>query len=114
MNHLMRDLAPISAAGWLEIEKEAKRTLKATLAARRIVDFKGPQGWEASAVAVGRSQAIDLPAKSGVAARLRQVLPLVELRVPFLMRRYELDDIERGARDPDLATVIAAARAIAM
>ncbi|HVB17260.1 MAG TPA: family 1 encapsulin nanocompartment shell protein [Stellaceae bacterium] len=114
MNHLMRDLAPISAAGWLEIEKEAKRTLKATLAARRIVDFKGPQGWEASAVAVGRSQAIDLPAKSGVTARLRQVLPLVELRVPFLMRRDELDDIERGARDPDLATVIAAARAIAM
>ena len=114
MNHLMRDLAPISAAGWLEIDKEAKRTLKATLAARRIVDFKGPQGWEASAVAVGRSQAIDLPAKSGVTARLRQVLPLVELRVPFLMRRDELDDIERGARDPDLATVIAAARAIAM
>ena len=42
MNHLLRELAPISTTGWLEIEKEAKRTLKATLAARRIVDFAGP------------------------------------------------------------------------
>jgi uncharacterized linocin/CFP29 family protein len=114
MNHLMRELAPITTAGWLEIEREAKRTLKATLAARRIVDFKGPQGWDASAIGLGRSQAIDMPAKSNVTARLRRVLPLVELRVPFELRREHLDDIERGAKDPDLDTVITAARAIAM
>src|SRR5438105_502987 len=53
MNHLLRELAPITTAGWLEIEKEAKRTLKTTLAARRLVDFKGPQGWELSAIALG-------------------------------------------------------------
>ena len=32
MNHLLRELAPISTAGWVEIEKEAKRTLKTTKA----------------------------------------------------------------------------------
>jgi len=56
MNHLLRELAPISTAGWVEIEKEAKRTLKTTLAARRLVDFKGPEGWDASAIGLGRSE----------------------------------------------------------
>ncbi|MGE5270358.1 MAG: family 1 encapsulin nanocompartment shell protein [Thiohalocapsa sp.] len=114
MNHLLRELAPVSTDGWLEIEKEAKRTLKTTLAARRLVDFKGPQGWDASAVGIGRSERIDISGDSGVTARLRRVLPLVELRMPFEIKREVLDDIERGARDPDLDSVIAAARAIAM
>ncbi|MGH6990414.1 MAG: encapsulin, partial [Stellaceae bacterium] len=72
MNHLHRDLAPISQAGWAEIEKEAKRTLKTTLAARRLVDFVGPTGWSAGAVPTGRSEAIDSPG-AGIAARLRRV-----------------------------------------
>ena len=41
MNHLLRELAPITTAGWQEIEKEATRTLKTTPAARRLVDFVG-------------------------------------------------------------------------
>src|ERR1051326_3133029 len=114
MNHLLRELAPISSAGWLEIEKEAKRTLKTTLAARHLVDFKGPQGWDVSAVGLGRSQAADLPGDSVVKARLRRVLPLVELRVPFELRRDLLDDIERGAKDPNFDSVIEAARAMAI
>ena len=44
MNHLFRESAPITAAGWEEIEKEAKRTLRALLAARRVVDFKRAAG----------------------------------------------------------------------
>ena len=120
MNHLLRELAPISTAGWQEIEKEAARTLKTTLAARRLVDFVGPQGWTASAVGIGRSEGIASPTEgaAGLAAtgcaRLRKVLPLVELRVPFEMSRADLDDVERGAKDPDTDPVIAAARAIAM
>src|SRR5437667_3431477 len=114
MNHLLGGLAPISTAGWVEIEKEAKRTLKTTLAARRLVDFKGPEGWDASAIGLGRSEAIPMPGSTPVTARLRSVLPLVELRVPFEMRREHFDDIERGAKDPNLDAVIAAARAIAI
>jgi uncharacterized linocin/CFP29 family protein len=115
MNHLLRELAPISTAGWQEIEKEAARTLKTTLAARRLVDFVGPQGWNASAVGLGRSDSIAPPIENNrIRARLRKVLPLVELRVPFEMSLADLDDVERGAEDPDTDAVIAAARAIAM
>jgi uncharacterized linocin/CFP29 family protein len=114
MNHLLRELAPITTAGWQEIEKEATRTLKTTLAARKLVDFVGPQGWAASAIGTGRTQALEASPNQGVSARLRQVLPLVELRVPFEVSRTDLDDVERGAKDPDLDAVIAAARAIAI
>ena len=114
MNHLLRELAPISTAGWQEIEKEATRTLKTTLAARRLVDFVGPQGWSSSAVGTGRSEPIAAPGEGHVRARLRKVLPLVELRIPFEMSIGDLDDVERGAKDPDTDAVIAAARAIAI
>jgi uncharacterized linocin/CFP29 family protein len=114
MNHLLRELAPISTAGWQEIEKEATRTLKTTLAARRLVDFVGPQGWNASAVGLGRSDTIASPTDHAVRARLRRVLPLVELRVPFEMSIADLEDAERGAKDVDTDPVIDAARAIAI
>jgi len=39
MNHLFHKRAPITPAGWVEIEKEAKRTLRALLAARRVVEW---------------------------------------------------------------------------
>jgi uncharacterized linocin/CFP29 family protein len=114
MNHLLRELAPISTAGWDEIEKEAKRTLKRTLAGRRVVDFVGPKGWDAAAVGTGRANPVEAPAKSAVQARQRHVLPMIELRIPFEVERAELAAIDRGARDPDTDTIIEAARAIAM
>jgi uncharacterized linocin/CFP29 family protein len=114
MNHLFREKAPITAAGWEEIEKEARRTLRALLAARRVVDFKGPMGWGASDVEMGRADPIaSPPGGRGVQARLRRIQPLVELRIPFEMSRAELDAIDRGARDPDLDNVTAAAREVA-
>ncbi|HEY5211253.1 MAG TPA: family 1 encapsulin nanocompartment shell protein [Stellaceae bacterium] len=114
MNHLYRDLAPISAAGWSEIDKEATRTLKTSLGARRIVDFVGPKGWDFAAVGTGRSESVAPPVKAEITARLRQVLPLVELRVPFEIERSELDAVDRGAKDPKTDPVIAAARQIAI
>jgi len=114
MNHLYRELAPISDAGWQEIEKEAQRTLKTTLAGRKLVDFVGPEGWDASAVGTGRNKKVAPPSPGKVEARLRQVMPMVELRVPFEIRRSELDAIDRGAKDPDTDPVIEAARAIAI
>jgi len=114
MNHLHRELAPISASGWEEIDKEASGTLKTSLGARRIVDFVGPKGWDFAAVATGRTQGVAPPVKGALEARLRLVLPLVELRVPFEIERTELDAISRGAKDPDTDPVIAAAREIAI
>jgi len=115
MNHLFREKAPITTAGWAEIEKEASRTLRALLAARRVVDFRGPLGWGASDVELGRADPIASPHGSNdVQARLRRIQPLVELRIPFEMSRAELDAIDRGARDPDLDNITAAAREIAI
>lgn len=114
MDHLLRDLAPVSTAAWTAIETEARRTLKTTLAARKLVDFRGPLGWDAAAVGTGRSQSVATPPGCEAEARLRQVLPLVELRVPFVMKRSELDAVERGAEDPDTAPVRIAARKIAI
>lgn len=112
MNHLYRELAPIPEAAWQEIEKEAQRTLKTTCAARKLVDFVGPQGWDASAVGKGRSSNIEPPSRCKLEARMRQVLPLVELRAKFELRRSELDAVDRGAKDMDTDPVIDAAREI--
>ncbi|HYB55564.1 MAG TPA: family 1 encapsulin nanocompartment shell protein [Alphaproteobacteria bacterium] len=113
MNNLFRELAPVTAAAWAEIDREATRTLKTTLAARKLVDFSGPKGLASSALGTGRSKPIASLPQSGVEARLRQVLPLVELRVPFELSRAELDAIDRGAKDPDLDPLIEAAQKIA-
>jgi uncharacterized linocin/CFP29 family protein len=114
MNNLSRELAPISAPAWKEIDQEAKRTLKTMLAARRIVDFVGPKGYETSAVETGRTATIAAPPKATVEAHLRQVQPLIEIRAPFEVARSEIEAINRGAKDPDLDSVIAAARKIAI
>ena len=114
MNHLFRELAPVSAAAWQQIEEEASRTLKTTLAARKLVDFSGPLGWDKAAVSLGRSEPLAAPPGSEAEARIRRVLALVELRVPFEMRRTELDAADRGAQDIDTEPVIQAARRIAI
>ena len=114
MNPLLRDLAPISDAAWREIDDQATKTLKLTLAARKLVDFAGPKGWDFSAVGLGRVKALDTAPGEGVEARIRQVNPLVELRVPFELARDELEVIARGSKDADLQPVVDAARAIAI
>jgi len=114
MNDLFRKLAPISDAAWTEIDAEATRTLKLLLAARRLVDFCGPLGWETSAVSLGRTERVASPLNEGVETRRRQVQPLIEVRVPFELARDELDVVGRGAKDPDLDAVRYAARSAAL
>jgi uncharacterized linocin/CFP29 family protein len=113
MNNLHRELAPISDAAWAEIEQETTRTLKRYLAGRRVVDVNGPAGSSLSAVGTGHLQAIAPPA-DGVQATQRQVLPLVELRVPFTLSREQIDDVLRGAEDSDWQPAKDAARQIAL
>ena len=113
MNDLLRELAPVSAAAWRDIEEEAKRTLKLMLAARKLVDFTGPLGWEASAANRGRTTPVDSADKC-VELRLRSVQPLLEVRVPFELAREELEAVARGAADPALDAVREAARKAAI
>ena len=108
MNDLLRELAPVSAEAWEQIEAEAKQTLKLMLAARKLVDFSGPLGWNTSVLNLGRSTA--LAAEQGVEVRLRTMQALLELRAPFELARAELEAVARGASDPDLDPVRHAAR----
>ena len=82
MNHLYRDLAPISDSGWDAIDQEATSRLPTYLAARKLVDFAGPHGWSHSATDLGRIATIASPSQ-GVSAAQRKVLPLMELRAEF-------------------------------
>jgi uncharacterized linocin/CFP29 family protein len=50
----------------------------------------------------------------GVAWGMHMVLPLVEIRVPFTLGIWELDDVTRGAKNPDLDALKAAARKVAI
>lgn len=114
MNDLLRKKAPVTNAGWEQIDDEARRALKVLLAARRLVDFVGPLGWAASSISMGRVRTLTPSLQEGVESSVRLVQPLVEIRVPFTVSRAELDAIGRGATDPDLNPVRNAARAAAV
>lgn len=114
MNHLLRELAPLTGGEWKAIDEEAKQTLKMNLAARRLVDFSGPHGWQTSCINLGRVDKTESDLRAGVETRRRRVQTLIELRAPFELSRKELDIIARGGRDPDLRPVTEAARAIAI
>lgn len=112
MNHLLRSHAPITEAGWDQLDEEGRQRLVPALAARKLVDFSGPLGWHHSATNLGRAATIEGPGE-GMVARRRTVLPLVELRAEFSVSRDELLDADRGAVDTDLEPLDEAARRIA-
>ncbi|MDJ0394633.1 family 1 encapsulin nanocompartment shell protein [Rhodococcus sp. G-MC3] len=112
MSNLHRELAPISAAAWAEIEEEATRTFKRNVAGRRVVDVKGPSGLTLAAVGTGH-QSLITPIADGVIAHARVSQPVVELRVPFTVSRSAIDDVDRGASDSDWQPVKDAATQIA-
>jgi uncharacterized linocin/CFP29 family protein len=115
VSHLLREHAPITDAAWRLIDDEARERLTPALAARKLVDFSGPHGWEHSATNVGRVRRIDTaPGVDGVSAAQRRVLAVVELRADFSLDRAELRDADRGADDVDLGPLDTAARRIAV
>jgi uncharacterized linocin/CFP29 family protein len=99
---LRRSLAPITDEAWTKIEEQAAQIIRGNLSGRLVVDFSGPQGWGLGAVNLGR---VDITGKKpigGVQWGIRQVLPLVETRLPFSLSLMELDSVSRGAKNPDL------------
>jgi uncharacterized linocin/CFP29 family protein len=114
MNHLLRSIAPITDSGWELLDNEARQRLTAALAARKLVDFSGPRGWEHSATNLGRATAVAKAPGEGVTALQRRVLPLVELRAAFEVSLAELQDQARGAADVDLESLDTAAHRIAV
>ena len=102
MNHLLRSHAPITDIAWSRLDAEGHERLVPALGARKLVDFSGPLGWGHSATNLGRVSNVKAPGED-LQARQRRVLPLVELRAPFVISRHELMDADRGATDLDLA-----------
>ena len=114
MNHLLRNLAPISDAAWGELDEEARERLGPALAGRRLVDFSGPHGWSYSATTLGRTSGLETAPCTGVSGRQRRVLPLVEVRSDFELSLEELRDFDRGAADADLEPLDKAAHQMAV
>jgi uncharacterized linocin/CFP29 family protein len=114
MNHLLRSQAPISDAGWTLLDEEARERLTPALAARKLVGFSGPHGWEYSATNIGRTNPLASAPCDGVSGLQRRVLPLVEVRADFDLSRAELRDADRGADDTDLGALDKAAHQIAV
>lgn len=114
MDHLRRQLAPISDRAWELIDEEAGRTLRHHLAARTLVDFTGPLGWGHSAAGKGRVTPAGPAPVEEVTGLLRDVQPLVELRTRFSLALDELDAADRGAPDPDLDPLVEAAQQAAL
>jgi uncharacterized linocin/CFP29 family protein len=109
MDILRRSLAPLSDGAWETISDQAGRCLKENLSARRIVSVDGPHGWKHAAVNLGRLKLQESAPVEGMCWGIREVLPLVEVRQPFVLSQMELDCIDRGCADPDLKALEMAA-----
>jgi uncharacterized linocin/CFP29 family protein len=114
LRHLLRPHAPISDAAWKVLDEEARERLTPALAARKLVDFEGPHGWEHSATNLGRVRRLASAPCEGVSGLQRRVLPLVEVRADFELTRDELRDVDRGADDADFEPLDRAAHQLAV
>lgn len=109
---LKREMAPLTALAWDEIDSRAEEVLKSRLTARKAVKVVGPKGLDFTSLSEGRLEVIDDP-DSTVAAGIYKVQPLIEARVSFALNRWEMDNLTRGAKNIDLSNLEEAAKKIA-
>jgi len=114
MNILKKSIAPLTDAAWDEIKSEADKVFKTSLTARNIIDIEGPMGIDFSAVPTGRLMVPENQSKSAVNYGIREVLPLVEVRKPFYLNIWEMDNLSRGAKDVDFENLQNAAAEMAL
>ncbi len=112
MDIFKRSLAPITQKAWEEINETAIDIIKPTLTGRKFVDIKGPHGLGFASVPLGK---LTIPEKQEGSLKygVHQVSPLIEPRIQFKLKTWELDNIERGSKDPELEPLEDAARKIA-
>ncbi|MFW6035297.1 MAG: family 1 encapsulin nanocompartment shell protein [Halothermotrichaceae bacterium] len=113
MGVFKRSLAPISTEAWEFLDEEASQILKTKLNGRKVVDFVGPEGFDYAAVNTGRRSKISGKGEEGVSYKLRNVIPLLELKVPFKIKKEEFEALNRGASDVDTGPLIKAAQKLA-
>ncbi|MEA4859678.1 MAG: family 1 encapsulin nanocompartment shell protein [Sphaerochaeta sp.] len=111
MDMFKRELAPLSADAWAEIENRAKEVLLSRLTARKVVDVEGPKGLDFTVISEGRLTLVD---DGDVKAGTYNALPLTEARIRFSLNKWELDNLARGAKDIDFDTLDAALEKLAL
>ncbi len=114
MDILRRSASLITSEAWDELDEQARKVLSANLSARKFVDVEGPKGWTYSSHPTGRLDIDSCCPSKAVQFGVNRVLPLVESRAVFELDIWELDNISRGAKDPDLSALDLAAREIAL
>jgi uncharacterized linocin/CFP29 family protein len=111
MDMLKKELAPLTSKVWQEIEARAQEVLRSRLSARKAVHVVGPLGWDYTNVSEGR---LDIVEDNGdVKTGVYRTSPLTEARVRFTLNRWEMDNLNRGARDIDLTSLDSAVEKIA-
>jgi uncharacterized linocin/CFP29 family protein len=113
MNILKKALAPLTDKAWDEITEQAGRITKEYLTGRKIVDIDGPNGLAYGAISTGRLTIPPNQSKTGVNYGIREVIPLLEVRKPFTLDLWELDNASRNAEDINLDNLEDAAKEIA-
>lgn len=113
MDWLKRAQSPITSRAWKEIDAQARHVLTTVLCSRRFVDVSAPKGLDFSAVGLGRLTLPEAQPMEGVELGVHRVQPMVEPRARFELNIWELDNIERGAKDIELAPMMVAAERIA-
>ncbi|MFW5799459.1 MAG: family 1 encapsulin nanocompartment shell protein [Spirochaetota bacterium] len=113
MDLLKRNASPINDIAWEEIDDQARDIFNTNLTARRFVDVEGPKGFDYSAVNLGKLNVPDNQDSKEVMYGIRKVSPLIETRIIFELDLWELDNIARGDKDPDLGAVEEAAKKMA-
>lgn len=113
MNILKKSLAPITAKAWEEIELQSERIIQEFLTGRKIADVNGPRGMGLGAISTGRLMIPSNQSKEGINFGIREVIPVIEVRKPFTLDLWELDNASRNAEDINLSSLEKAARQIA-
>lgn len=107
-----KNSAPISEKAWQEIYDNAKKSLTNFLSARKSLLVKGPYGKDYGVVNEGRLE--EIKEKNGVSFANYKVKALTEFRIDFTLDKWELDNIDRGAEDPNLDALEEACEKIAL
>lgn len=106
-----RNHSPLSRDTWTVLDDEARQVLLKKVVARTLGTVLGPHGHDCAGINLGTLAPGVLNGGSGgdVQWGRRRVLPLTEFKVPFKLPNQTLDDLERGAADPDLSPLQEAA-----
>lgn len=102
MEFLKRELAPVTSKVWNEIDNRARIVLKNNLTARKFIKVSESKGRIYEGVPTGH---LNIKEKEGLYYGIYQILPLVETRINFTLDRWEIDNIDRGAKDINFASL---------